>query len=280
MNKQKRFALQLWSDFLLWLEAPRTLWMLCAMLLLCILQVFGAWRGPLLERRLNIWELIVYHFYDGFNLMMSSSIFLLGCSELPKRMAWQQQNLIRSSRRAWLLAYVGQCLLMVCFTLGIMLLATWLFSFGHMGSGNGWSALERMNRMEILISDSVISPYLLENTTPFQAAIMCLTPLLLFWFTMLLVILLFGLTSKPSLGLLLCAFSVLSYVCLIVDSGWLGCFALYRYTRLSGMELEQRGMSFFWNVIEGYTVLDLCLIIIMLFMVKRTDLAFPADMEK
>lgn len=280
MDKQRRFVLQMWSDFLLWLEAPRTLWMLCAMFLLCILQVFGGWRGQLLERNMNLWELITYHFYDGFNLMMSSSIFLLGCSEIPKRMSWQQQNLIRSSRRAWLLAYVGQCLLMVCFTLGMMVLTTWLFSIGHIEMGHGWSETERINRMEILISDSVISPYLLENTTPLQAAIMCVMPLFLFWFTMLLVILLFGLTSKPSLGLLLCAFSVLSYVCLIVDSGWLGYFALYRYTRLSGMELEQKGMVYFCNVIGGYVVLDLSLVCSMLFMVKRTDLTFPANVEK
>lgn len=277
MNKQKRFALLLWGDFRLWLGAPRTLWMICAMLLLCVLQVVRAWQGPLQEHPLNALELIVFHFYDGFNLMMSSSIFLLGCSEIPKRMAWQQQSLIRSSRRAWLMAYIGQCIMMVVMTVALMILSTWLLSIGPMQPGSSWSDLERIEKMEILPSDSVIAPFLLENATPLQAAAMCLAPLCLFWFTMLLIILLFGMTSKPSLGLLLCAFAVLSYVCLMVDSGWLGYFALYRYTRLSGMNLEYNGMAYFGKVLLGYAAIDLGLITGMMILVKRAELAFSAN---
>ena len=277
MNKQRRFALLLWGDFRLWLGAPRTLWMICAMLLLCVLQVVRDWQGPLQEHPLNALELIVFHFYDGFNLMMSSSIFLLGCSEIPKRMVWQQQSLIRSSRRAWLMAYIGQCLLMVVMTIALMILSTWLLSLGHMQRGSAWSDLERIEQMKILPSDSMISPFLLENTTPLQASAMCLAPLCLFWFTMLLIILLFGMTSRPSLGLLLCAFAVLSYVCLVADSGWLGYFALYRYTSLSGMDLDYNGMTYFGKVLLGYAVLDFGLITGMMTMVERADLAFSSD---
>ena len=279
MSKRRRGAMLLWGDFRLWIGAPRTSWMILPILLLCVLQVVQGWKGPLRDETLFPLEVIIDHFYGGFNLMMSSSIFLLGCSEIPKRIPWQQQMLIRASRRSWLLAYIGQCLLMVLVTIAMMIAITLLLSIGHMRPGNGWSDLERIAREEILPAESIMPPFLVENMTPLQGALMCLAPLTLFWFSMLLVILLFGMTSKPHAGLMICAFAVLSHVCLLVDDGWMAVFALFRYARLSGMDLARYGMTYFWKAMIGYAALDLGLIAIMTVMVKRMDLTLTSSVR-
>lgn len=279
MNKARRVMTQLWGDFRLWLHAPRTLWMIMFMLVLCVLQVRRPWQGYLRDYSLYANDIIIYHFFDGFNLMMSSSIFLLGCSEMPKRITWQQQSLIRSSRRSWLFAYVGQCFLMVFLTITMMVAVTLLLSIGHIRPGIGWSELERISQMDILSSDSIISPFLMENTTPIQGVLMCLTPLMLFWFTMLLVILLFGMTSHPQIGLLICAFATLSYVCVMDFDGWVSLFAIYRYTSLCRMDLETHGIAHFGKVMMGYGIIDAGLLALMTIVVKHIDFALPTNVK-
>ena len=276
MRNGWRGAIQPAGYFRMWLHAPRTWWMLASMLLLCLMQVREEWLYRLQNESLYPLEIITYHFYGGFNLMMSSGIFLMGCSEIPQRISWQQQSLIRSSRRAWLFGHIGQCVLMVCATIGMMIAVALLASLGHLRPGIGWSDLERIERMEILPWDSIIPQYLIENTSPWQGAAMTVLPVMLFWLTMLLVILLSGMTSRPHVGLLICAFAVLSYVCILSEDGWLGYFALFHYTRLSGMDLEAHGMSYFWKVMIGYGVLDAGLIVTMIARVKRTDFAFSS----
>lgn len=279
MNKAKRAMMQLLGDFRLWLNAPRTLWMFIFMLLLSVLQVGQPWRGYLRDYSLYASDIIIYHFFDGFNLMMSSSIFLLGCSEMPKRIAWQQQSLIRSSRLSWLFAYMGQCFLMVLLTIAMMVAVTLLLSIGHISPGIGWSELERISHMEILPSDSIISPFLMENTNPVEGVLMCLTPLMLFWFSMLLIILLFGMTAHPQVGLLICAFATLSYVCVMDFGGWINWLALYRYTSLLRMDLETHGIAHFWKVMLGYGVFDAGIIVVMTIVVKHIDFALPTNVK-
>ena len=277
MHKSRRLIAQLLGYFRLWLGAPRTLWMFASMLLLCVLQARGACIYQFHGETLYPLEMIAYHFYDGLHLMMSSTIFLLGCSEIPRRISWQQQSLIRSSRRSWLFSHIGQCMLMVCVTMLMMIAVTLVASLDHLRLGNGWSDLERIARMEIMPWDSIIpSSFLIESTTPLQGAVMCILPVMLFWFTMLLVILLFGMTSRSHAGLLICAFAVLSYVCMMQEDGWLGYFALFRYTHLSGMNLDARGISYFRNVMIGYGILDFGLVAMMTAMVQRMDFALPA----
>ena len=265
------------SYFGLWLKAPRTWWMLGSMLLLCFTQVRQGWLYPLRDESLYPLEVIIYHFYGGFNLMMSSSIFLMGCSEIPQRVPWQQQSLIRSGRRAWLLSHIGQCLLMVLTTIGLMIAAALLGSLGHMRWGIGWSDLEKIERMEIMPWDSVMPLFLIQNTTPWQGAAMAVAPVMLFWLTMLWVILLFGMSARPHLGLLLCAFAVLSYVCMMSEDGWLGYLALFRYTRLSGMDVEVYGMPYFGRVMLGYGAMDAGLLAMMTAMVKRMEIRFASS---
>lgn len=272
-----RGAVQPAYYFRMWLRAPRTWWMIGSMLLLCLTQVRQGWLYQLRDEALYPLEIITYHFYGGFNLMMSSSIFLLGCSEIPRRVSWQQQSLIRSSRRAWLFGHIGQCLLMVCVTVGFMIAVTLLGSLGHIRPGVGWSDLEKIERMEILPWDSIMPLFLVQSTSPWQGAAMTVLPVMLFWLTMLLIILLFGMTSRPHLGLLICAFAVLSYVCMMSEDDWLRYFALFRYTRLSGMDLEAYGLSYFGKVMMGYGMLDFGLIAAMTAMVKRTDFTFGSD---
>ena len=93
------------ANFDSWLRSPRTILMLLFIAAICYLQMCGY------EMKLNetgytmhLGETLFYEFKFGCNMPMTTVLFLIMGSELPRRIAYQQYSLIRSSRCRWMAA--------------------------------------------------------------------------------------------------------------------------------------------------------------------------------
>jgi len=120
--------------------------------------------------------------------------------------------------------------------------------------------------------DGVVSAMIRNHYTPLQATGLAVLPLGLFWLTMLLVIVLFGLYGKSIIGLSLCLMSVLSSL-IIMNVQWADLPLPIFFATLGNL-IASNDMVPYWRAIGGYGIVIIGLIGFMIWQVKRADLHF------
>ncbi len=195
----------------------------------------------------------------GFNILLSTMVFLVMLSEIPRKIAFQNYILMRTSKGKWLLSHIVYCLLLVVLYMSILIICTFLFSIQHTSVGSGFSPILKGETMKNFIGIADISKY-----TLFSATCKALLPVFLFWFTLSLSLLLCCLTNHFQLGMVV--FSVLFFLDAIAVQSE-AFFSLMEMTTLIGI-----GEYRYFNVVLEYILIDVFLIIVMYVYVKRKDI--------
>ena len=73
------------------------------------------------------------------NITMTSILFLITVSELPRRMGYQYNMLIRATRYQWLCSQILYCLWMTLLMLLLVVLCAAIFILPGVAPGNGWT---------------------------------------------------------------------------------------------------------------------------------------------
>lgn len=268
------------ANFDSWLRSPRTWLMLLFIVAICYLQMCG-YKMTLDETgyTMHLGETLYYEFNFGCNMPMTTVLFLVMVSELPRRITFQQYSLVRSSRWRWMVAQVLYCLMMVIGMILLILAFLTLLALPLTTPGTGWSDAERIAAELIEPEEALIEQYIMNSFTPVTALIMAMIPMFCFWFTMVLVILLFGVWGVPVFGVLVYAFIIVAHVTIYFEyfpfpMSMPMHFATLRslVTGFDGEEVK-RLMSVTWR----YMALITGLIAAMLISVKRAELDFYAE---
>lgn len=257
-----------------WEHSPRTMIAMIFIFALCLSEAF-LHQGSLVQQELALtWgETLYYYLSSGFNILMSSALFLVMVDELPRQIAFQNNALIRTNRVKWLMAQLLFCVLLVLIMLVLCSSVILLASIGHSIPGTGWSDMAAVEQGWLMESqDGVVSSLIRNHYTTLEATGLAALPLGLFWLTMLLVIVLFGLYGKSILGLSLCLMSVLSSL-IVMNIQWADLPLPIFFSTLSYL-LASNDMAFYWRVIGGYGVIIAGLIGFMIYQVKQADLHF------
>lgn len=257
-----------------WVHSPRTVIALVFIFALCLSEAF-LHQGSLAQQELALtWgETLYYYLSYGCNILMSSALFLVMADELPRQIAFQNHALIRTNRVQWLMAQLLFCVLLVLIMLALCSCAILLASIGHSIPGKDWSDIAAVEQGWLMESqDGIVSAMIRNSYTTLEATGLAALPLFLFWLTMLLVIVLFGLYGKGIFGLSLCLMSVLSSL-IVMNIQWTDLPLPIFFSTLSYL-IASSDMVFYWRVIGGYGVIIAGLIGFMICRVKRADLHF------
>ena len=83
-----------------WLHTPRTIVMLIAAVLLCMVETQKLFRLYTIDGySLHLVESVFLLAYTGFNILMSSMMFLVTISELPMQISFQYYSLVCKCQR-------------------------------------------------------------------------------------------------------------------------------------------------------------------------------------
>ncbi len=268
------------ANFDSWLHSPRTIIMLVFIAAICYLQMCG-YRMTLEETgyTMHMGETLFYEFNFGCNMPMTTALFLVMVSELPRRIAFQQYALVRSSRMRWMAAQVVYCMMMVAAMLLLILLCITLLALPLITPGTGWSDAQRIAAGVIEPQEALIEPYIMARFTPATALLAAMLPMMFFWLTMVLVILLFGVWGAPVVGVVAYRFIVVAHVTIYFEYFPIPMsmpmhFATLR-TVMSGYEGEE--MRRLVGVAAGYLALIAALVGAMLLRVRGAELNFYAE---
>ena len=123
-----------------WLHTPRTIVMLIAAVLLCMVETQKLFRLYTIDGySLHLVESVFLLAYTGFNILMSSMMFLVTISELPMQISFQYYSLVRVTRRKWINSQVLYCLSMVVMFLLLLTACSFAFCLGKATWKIGWS---------------------------------------------------------------------------------------------------------------------------------------------
>ena len=261
-----------------WLRSPRTILMAVFVMAECYLQAHSY--GMMLDARkltMHYGETMFYALNRGCNMPLTSIVFLMMVSEIPRRIPFQHYALIRCSRAMWLLGQIIYCLLTVIFMLVLIILCFSLFCVPFVTHGTGWSDITRLAE-GMDIRETLIPGYILQGGfTPLSASLAAILPLFFFWFTMVLVILFFSLLEAPMIGIATYAFLLLANVSILYEviPGFRTPIHFATLDNITSAVFEKK-MVFFARVIAIYAIIDLALIALMTWQVRRTELNFYA----
>lgn len=262
-----------------WRTSAKTLVALFFTVAICYTEVLLAARNSANSGwAMYFGETMFLSFNAGFNSMMTSMLLLVTVTELPRRIPFQSYALVRGRRYEWLAGQLLYCAGLAAFMLLLVTACTALFSIGQAEPGSGWSDTARIAAGEIEEWDGIVSPFVRAHFTPLTGCLYAAAPLLLFWFTMLCVLLLCSVWGAPLVGV--AAYAFLLWAGLIVDFSGLvvrGLMLPKDFATLRYLGLELRGTGFYWRVIAGYFILDAALIATMFLRVKYTDMVFDSE---
>lgn len=264
------------ANFDSWIRSPRTVLMLIFVVAICYLQMCG-YKMTLDNTgyTMHLGETLFYEFNFGCNMPMTTAIFLIMVSELPKKIPFQQYSLIRSSRWRWTLAQILYCFMMVLAMLFLILLCITIFAMPLVIPGNGWSDIIRLSQGIIESEEALIDVYIMNEFGPWRALFVAAIPMFCFWFTMVLIILLFGIWGKPVWGVLAYAFIMVAHVTIYFEYFPINIVMPMHYGTLQNLTAGHQGFELeqLTKVIIAYIILILSLITTMLLSVKKTDLS-------
>lgn len=259
-RQNARFPIVVWKVSSLyladWRSGTRTAFLLLLSILLCLSQAL------LIKRTLirNEWTVSAFEcFYlllsQGFNVLLSTMLFLVLVGDLPRKSMIEIYILARIDKRDWLM---GQLLYIGRLVLSLLLL---LAGFGilplipHISGLNVWSDIARNMPEEI----ALVPRFFREHSTPIAATAMAIAPLVLFWYTLANFRLWAGLYSRGSLML------SVSFIFLIggyfFDTQTIEEISWFLPTRFSSLNalsiLRESDMEYYLVVIVTYVVINL-----------------------
>ena len=185
-----------------WLHSPRTL--LSGLIILALTYMYARrYQLRLEEAGLYAYfgESVFYFLSNGFgNFALTSALFLIMVSEIPRRIPFQNLMLIRGKRSTWYLSQVLFCLMITVMMVVSMLVISMLFSLPNLSGGSGWSDLDRAAAG--FEGEYTLMPAFVLELPVLQATLMAGAVLTCFWFVMVFAIFLFTIFGQPNLGLL------------------------------------------------------------------------------
>lgn len=197
-----------------WIHSPRTIIMTVIILLLTYLYANG-YKGMLESSNLTSYAGEAFYVYlsSGFgNITLTSALFLIMVSEIPRRIAFQNDMLIRSSRGKWLRSQILFCFVVVVLMIVLMSIFSMALTTPSLSPGTGWSDLDRIAADPDVAFEMQLVPEYIRSIQPWQASLYALAILFAFWFVMVQVILVFSLAGKPNFGLILYVFLLVLHV--------------------------------------------------------------------
>lgn len=270
-----------WINLDMWMHSPRTIVMALFVLSECIMLMRGLAQMSVTYfegAKLRLVEMLVYRMAEGCNLPVMSVLLLVTVHEIPRRISFQSYALLRSDKGKWLASQVLYCLMMVMCMLAAVTAFMAVCAIPSMDGIAGWSDLQRIEAGEAGWGNTVIDSFLIQTFSPGQALLFCAAPLGLFWLTMMLVILLFGLLGFPVFG------TVIYYVMLVAhmlfmatQMEWIrfpSAFATFK-SIVSGHEGEE--MAAMLRAFGGYAAAIALLLLLMRFIVSRVDFDFDTQ---
>lgn len=268
------------ANFDSWMRSPRTLLMLLFIAAICYLQMCG-YKMTLdaTGYAVHFGETIFYEYNFGCNMPMTTALFLIMVSELPRRISFQQYALIRSSRWRWTVAQILYCFMMVVAMLLLIFLFISIFSLPLLTEGSGWSDTERLAQGIIQPQEAMIEEYIRNQFSPLQASLLAAIPMFCFWFVMVLLILLCGIWGKPVLGVLVYAFIMLAHLTIYFEYFPIPLSMPMHFATLTNIVAGHEGKEVdeLLSVTGGYMVLLAGIVIAMLASTKRVELNFYAE---
>lgn len=257
-----------------WFYTPRTVFALVFIILLGFSETNIA-QSNLAQQgfTLNWGETIFFYVNNGFNILMSSALFLVMADEIPRQISFQTYALVRTNRYKWLFAQILFCLLLVFIMVILCCSVVMIASVGHSVPGSNWSDFELVEQGYITENeDGIVSAFIRNNFSPFEATMMALAPLIGFWLTMLLTILLFGLWGKSVTGLSICMISLLSSL-IIMNLVWRNIPLPIYYATLANICLSDSVTPLLYTLL-GYGMIDAALVGTMFFRIRQAELRF------
>lgn len=252
-----------------WLRTPRTIIMLIAAVLLCFVETQKIFRIYSFDGySLNMLESIFLVAYTGFNILMSSMLFLVMISELPMQISFQHYSLVRVSRRKWLNGQVLYCLSMVLVFVLLLLVCAFVFCAQSASWQTGWSPLIKGVVPGVY---AVLSEFLVGNFSPLGALAAALLPVAGLWFTLSMFLLFTSLFGIAKLGLMTAAFALIVDYISIQNSL---PFSPMQYANLALIDGSGRFTESFYTMLIVYVVLNVLFYAAMCYRVKRMDLSF------
>lgn len=268
------------ANFDSWMRSPRTLLMFLFIMAICYLQMCG-YKMTLdaTGYAVHYGETMFYEFNFGCNMPMTTALFLVMVSELPRKIPFQQYALVRSSRWRWAAAQILYCFMMVAAMLLLIFLFISIFSLPLLTQGSGWSDTLRLAQGLIEPEQALIEEYIRSQFTPLQALALAVIPMFCFWFVMVLVILFCGIWGKPVLGVLLYAFIMYAHVTIYFEFFPIPLSMPMHFSKLTSIVAGCEGeeVNKLLRVIGGYVVLLAGMIMAILASAKRVELKYYAE---
>lgn len=284
-EKKERFGQGILSmalaNFDSWVHSPRTVLMLLFIIAICYLQMCG-YKMTLNETgyTMHMGETLFYEFNFGCNMPMTTALFLIMVSRAAEKnclsavFAYSQQPLEMDGSSNSVLLYDGS---------GDGRVDSDLYSDSSSSgcdTGDGWSDIIRIAEKAIEPEEALVAQYILNQFTPFTALLLAILPMFCFWFTMVLVILMFGVWGASVVGVMVYAFIMVAHVIIYFEYFPFPMSMPMHFSTLrdivsgveDGMQLQEVA-----RVMGGYVALIAGIIAVMLVSVKKVDMSFSNE---
>ena len=279
MAKAKPIMMMLRGHLVDWFYSPRTL--VSCLVIMALTYMNARSYAFLLESNAlysHFGEATFYYLSTGFgNLSLVSALFLVMMSEVPRRTAYQNMMMLRTSRIRWLLSQVLFCTVVTGLMIGLMLVFSMAMSWPYLTPGSGWSDLERIAADPDAEWMVQLTPEYVRSVTPFVASLIAMLILFAFWFTMVLVILFFSLAGRPNVGLILYVFLLVLHVTVLWEQlpPWAQNLPVTFSTMASvANKFSDQELTTMPMILGVYTGVDVVLIFCMYRKTRSMDLFF------
>lgn len=287
MGKKRKSCLDalfsmIWANFDAWLRSPRTVLMLIFVVGICYLEAQSYGRTLTSFHAAHWGELFHFCFSKGCNITVTSVLFLITISELPRRMNYQYQHLIRTGRTLWLNAQLCYCFGAVLFFQIALCILVGLFLIPFASPGSGWTEPQLVAQGMLAQHECILSLSVASMFSPAAANLLAQLPMIAFRMTMTGLILLLSLYGRGEWGVIAYVFILMADRIILVEafrdillptyfSYWGTCVAVFQRRQwLTG--LNEAGVLVI--VLACYAIIMLLLYLWMRWRVKRCDLMF------
>lgn len=268
------------ANFDAWIHTPRTYLMVLFISAICYLQICG-YKMTLQTSgyTMHLIETLFYELNFGCNMSMTTTLFLITISEIPRQISFQQYLLIRTNRIHWILAQMLYCLFMVLTMILLIIMCLTIAALPISTPGQGWSDLERLSSQSMQIEDALIPKYILFNYTPTEALFLSLIPIFMFWLVMVFVVLFFGIWGAPVWGVMIYASLMVANVTILFELFPFQLVLPMHFATLENITAGHIGneITILRNVGFAYLILIALLACLMILSVKWRELVFYSD---
>lgn len=179
-----------------------------------------------------------------------------------------------------MVAQILYCFMMVAAMVALILICIAIQALQVVTPGTGWSDIIRIAEKAIEPEEALVAQYILNQFTPFTALLLAILPMFCFWFTMVLVILMFGVWGASVVGVMVYAFIMVAHVIIYFEYFPFPMSMPMHFSTLrdivsgleDGMQLQEVA-----RVMGGYAALIAGIIAVMLVSVKKVDMSFSNE---